>query len=135
MKINVYDNKKNYRLTTEKGQVICIAYKYNKSLKTFFHKDYNEKVSKIEGAAIKSDIAKHPDNYEYVLLVKSDDPKIEPIQTLKRLLSEKVTGKATFVNATKATTPATKTEKAPAKKGKKKQEIMFKEIKHEPVNA
>ena len=117
MKIKVYNTKKAYRMTTSDDKTILVAYKYSNALKTFFHKAYNEKVSKIEGCALKPDLEKHPDAYEYTMLVPSTDAKA-PLKELKELLASSVfTDKLTFVNAVKAAPekkPAAK--KSPAKK-------------------
>lgn len=127
MKIKVYNTKKAYRMTTQDDKTICVAYKYSHALKTFFHKAYNEKVSKIEGCALKPDLEKHPDAYEYTMLVPSTDAKA-PLKELKDLLASSVfTDKLTFVNA--ESTKKAETKASAPKKSKKKPELVFKQIK------
>ena len=128
MKISVFDGKKYTKFSTPDNKVVCLAFKNGKSLKVYFHKDYNAKVKSLDGCALKSNIATKPDDYEYTMLVKPSSEKETPLQALKALLSKNVLEKPQFVNADSTKKPETKAS-AP-KKSKKKPELVFKQIKN-----
>ena len=81
--------KSSIRYTLPDGRLICISFPNKKSCNTYFHKDFNAIFSKIEGAHLKPDLAKHPDDYEYQLRVTGPSDKT-PSDTLQSLLAEVV---------------------------------------------
>lgn len=107
--------KKYTRFTLPDGRVLCIAFPGKKSANTYFHHDFDQAFSKIDGAHNKSDIETHPDDYNLQMRVTVQSTET-PTEAVKNLLVETIKNNSELFLAKTATFEAyVPKPKAPAK--------------------
>lgn len=107
--------KKYTRFYLPDGKCLAISFNRKHVVNTYFHKDYDAQLAKIEGAAPKTD--SHVDDFNYHLRIEAIDP-IESVKaTLLKLIADNPSvflAKAAVV-VDKTPVPQTPAEPAPAK--------------------